>query len=309
MRVQRSHRLWIVAITCFLLVGGQHPLLFAAEEDAGDTRSGTSPSSAKKSWKSAKIVTTAWVSVGGGSVEYEEHVTIEPIDSNWEGNLVRLDGGVDIRDVNNWLFKGAFGFWAADDDRERWSEFGDTIQENDLSVSGFDVQGMMGYPVFEDPSYTIAPFVGLEFHHTGFERSDFVSFRDVDVSDIGTVEEDYTIFDMVFALSVYSKLTERLSFNGLFSYGYVFHNEADNDALGEIDGDGGDIITLTGSLGYRLKKNHELFLGVRYFNQDLDGGQDEIIAFNGDALVRAPLEWPDNELNLVTVEIGWRGKL
>ena len=260
-------------------------------------------------WKTKPIITKGWLSLGGGAVEYQEHVSIEPIDSSWEGDVFRLDGGVDIRDTNDWIFKGALGVWIAGDDQEVWSRTGDAVQLNELNAEGVDLRGFVGYPLVEDDAITLSPFAGVGFHHTGFERTDFKSFEDADLSDIGTVSEDYSVYDLAFALEVSSAFTEKLSFKGMATFGYVVFSEADNNTLGKIEGDGGSIVELMGSLGYAVNANHEVFIGFRYYNQDLDGDRKEVIAFNGDTLVSAPLEWPDNELEISSFEIGWRSQL
>ena len=84
-------------------------------------------------------------------------------------------------------------------------------------------------------------------------------------------------------------------------------NEAENSYYDEtIEGDGGTILGLRGGLEWQAAPNHTFAAALKYDYQDLEGGTKNVVGFDElRNLSAGTVEWPDNELERLSLEASW----
>ena len=134
------------------------------------------------------------------------------------------------------------------------------------------------------------PFLGYGFRLIGFERTNFNILNIITSREV--VTEKYYIHHIDAGLRLDKPLTEKwgISVSGLL--GYVFYNQADNSALGKVDGSGGYLVDGNINLSYSLTNSSRLIFGGFVEKEDLKGGE------KGDII------WPDNDLDIYGANIG-----
>lgn len=242
---------------------------------------------------------------GLGTVSYEEDVSIEPAKSDWEAAMGTFGGTLVVRDPRGWRLRGQLSFWGSDTDTEQWRGPEGVQQENDLTAGGVEAQGDIGFSLGDPASIRITPWVGLNVRGQRYEREDFFFPEDPDAT-FHHVDEDFSVATAMVGLDAEQTLNKHWSVAGHVQVGAVLAAEADNSDLGDIEGDGGTIVGAGLAVRRALAGQQTVSLGVRYELQSIDGGVESVSGVDpqlGPGTFQ--VEWPDNELEQITVEATW----
>ena len=226
------------------------------------------------------------VELGGGSATYKEDASIAPVESDWEGDYgaVTLTYG---KFDYEWLQGGvSFGTFATSEETEKWERNGALVQRNDMDFYGQDLHGQIGWG-WSLLALKEAVLVGYGYKRYHFDRW---------IEGTGGVWEKYDIHyaDVEGRLAFEPTDIVRLHAGG--SYGYVFDNEADNELLGTIEGDGGNILRAKAGVDIQVHDNVTILVSGLWERQELEGGTKR-----DNALI---VEWPDNETETLSGQIG-----
>ena len=246
---------------------------------------------------------TLWA--GGGSVEYEESAMIDSFNSNWDGSYGEI-GGRWRHDFRKEIIGVLdLAFWSSTKETETWRYGSEVVQRNDLEVNGFQMEGYIGTGWAKPDHYQGSGLVGLGFWSQDFVRTNFrgpIADRQGSSANVG---EQYTVVSFLLAGDGSIPMADAWDFVARGKLGFVFFNEADNDLFGVIEGSGG--ITLKGSAGVNWKFRESQNLGVllTYELQDLDGDMEQRTFITEEGPIAGVVEWPDNELTRLGVEVIW----
>lgn len=240
-------------------------------------------------------------SVGLGWIQYEERVSVLPIISDWEAPA----GTVHIQGMlTNWAVHlyGDIRFTSSGENVERWSEGGTLIQENDLSYAGTDLRFGLRFPLRHTETLRISPRLGGTFSWESYERQNFFFLRNG--GTLFTVNEK--IVETVrtagptAGLGVWVKVNDRLSLDFDTELAWLGFAEAENDGFGVTieDGEGWKWQTQLSLLVDLVKENQVLGLSLKADVQEIDGASV--------ATSRGSVEWPDNTLERVFIELVWK---
>lgn len=229
--------------------------------------------------------------VGGATYEEKEST----ITSEWRNIYFRTDLGFDNLDDHNTALKikTNLSFFITPADTETWHVSDVKYQTNDMDFLGINPGLEAGYQFNNLSSRcSFAPFLGYNYKRIKFDRTNFniidtITSRDVvsEIYDIHYVDLG-TYWDYV--------IDKKWDIFSRVSYGYVLVNNADNSALGKIDGGGGYLVKTDLGLEYQLDKGGSISFGGFFELQHLEGGsKDNVI-------------WPDNDLNTYGVLIKYK---
>ena len=249
--------------------------------------------------------------LGGGTVDYVEEASIEAVKSDFDAAMVTFGGRYTYVDPTGFKLRGTLHGWVSDTDEEQWKKEGLLVQRNDLIAGGIDLDGAFGLDLLRTSPQELNLWLGLGYLTQHFERSRFRSF-DLDgvrESGIDSVDEDYLIGRFSVGLDGAMELTPALTLEGEINYGFVFYNEADNEALGTIDGDGGNTLDLALELAYTLSERDAIGAGLHYRFQELDGDVEQGVVITEEGVIQQVAEWPDNELEMLSLDIFWQHAL
>jgi hypothetical protein len=243
---------------------------------------------------------------GGGGIEYEEDISLSPVDSDWEAAYAKIGASLVVAHHSGYALRLDGDFWASDSDRESWRENGELLQKNDLEVSGLDLAGYFGVGLERPSEYELHGWIGLGFRHQAFERDNFVLANEGLRESVGTVDEDYSIASVNLRLDGEWWLSPSWKVGGAATVWLAYYNEAENELFGTIEGDGGVALELEAALVYALNDRQEIGLAVRLDAQDLEGDQIQSVARTSEGLILQALEWPDNELRRIGIDLFWK---
>ncbi|MBP7216468.1 MAG: hypothetical protein KBA46_04200 [Candidatus Omnitrophica bacterium] len=199
----------------------------------------------------------------------------------------------------NFEIFGSVAIGGALTDTETWYVGGPQYQTNDLNFFRTDLKIMAGKwfntgsylaekTTWNMPAYLqnliLEPYGGYGFRYISFRRSNFNILNLITSTDV--VDERYYLSHLDIGVELKTKLTDRWSLRAASAYGWVFSNEAHNDSLGDIDGEGGHIVDSLLDLSYTINDRLKLTLGGFVELQKLRGGESDIAI------------WPDNTLNI-----------
>jgi hypothetical protein len=250
---------------------------------------------------------------GVGRLDYEETVSLEPVRSDWNATVLTVGG--------RWLYVNPAGYklrvissvWRTGDDTETWADDSGLRQRNDLAVRGFDGAGDFGLdlrPPGASGQTLFTLWGGLGYRWQEFERSSFFTPNETSGLENVTVDESYDIAYGRLALEASGPLSERWSWSGEILGGAVFYNKADNALLGSIEGDGGFMAAAGAHVWHQPRARHRVGAGIRYDLQDLDGGdRTRFFTLEDGRVVPEVVEWPDNELSRILVDLQWMVEL
>lgn len=243
---------------------------------------------------------------GIGRVSYEENVSFDAVDSDFSAILWTLGADWTYVDRSGYKLRLRGSFWRSGSDTEEWTSRGQLVQENDLEISGGEIAGQWGWQFTRRPDHSLTGWLGVGYTRQQFERSSFQSFGREPSRVSGSVDEDFDVAFVDAALEGHVLVRPRWRLTYLAGAGYVFSNEADNNALGSIDGDGGVLVHAGLGAAYLLSDAHRVSGGVRYEYQELDGDQTTRTLVGPDGQrVASILEWPDNELTRLWFDVRW----
>lgn len=260
---------------------------------------GTAPGQAPR-W------TVPYVEAGGGRVSYQETATISPLTSEWEASMFTLGGGVRSLPETGpgWLFDGYLGMGVSGTDEETWAQSGAVVQYNDLDWFRFDLGGDVGwYWPFERG--WVAPTGWGVLRSDQYSRDHFVTDEGTLSTPPGSVDEDVglVLFGAAVEGGVALDHAATWTLEGRLSAGWVAYSEASNSLLGDVEGNGGQLVDLSLALGWRSQSHSIWHAGIRYELQDLEGGTS--VSETDDYMV----EWPDNELEMFSLFFSWRTEI
>lgn len=298
----------LIATTAWWLATGLYtmaPAVPVAEDPIAESGA-AEPATAEEAVLVREVgASTLALRVGVGEVSYEEHVSLDPIDSSFDAPTVTLAGEWHYVHPRGYRTKVQFGGWLSDEDTETWREAGDLIQRNSLEVLDVELRGHWGLDLLRNTPARTTAWIGLGMRSTSFERSEFeVIGRDLQ-EDFGTVDEDFLVVYVDGRLDGAWPITEAVSVFGGVGVGFVFVNEADNDLLGTIGGDGGERLEVDGGVQWAYAAGKQLALAVRYDAQSLDGEQVQQLFLTPEGISGGVVEWPDNDLDIVRLDVTW----
>ncbi len=247
------------------------------------------------------------IRAGLGGASYEESVSISPVESEWDGAYGEVGLTYTYSDRSGYKLRLGGSLWASDSDTEEWREQGQLVQRNDLEVSGLTLTGEFGIGLVNRPDRSLNAWLGLGYRYNDFERSDFNTFDQVSIADLGSVSEEYDIGTFSVALDGVTELSPKWSLSGNIGVGIVFFNEASNEVIpGTVEGDGGVIVEVGMHAWYAVAKNRRVGVGVQYEHQELDGGtESRFFITRGGIPIANVVEWPDNELDSFLIDVRW----
>lgn len=243
------------------------------------------------------------VSAGAGIVGYEERVSISPTKSDWDATAgtLRLEGLLTRYELDLY---GEIRLTGSDTDIEQWRRDGLLIQENDLTYTGSHLRFGVQVPWKDTDGLRVTPRFGGVAAFEDYERDDFL------VLGPGgrLLNLDQTITESVFTLgpsvgiSVWKRLGESWSVDLDTEVAWIGFSEAENDGFDvDIEGSGGWKWTGEAALLFDLvRENQYMGISASMLIQELEGD----ILEAGDAV----LEWPENTLEKIMVEIYWTGR-
>jgi len=237
-----------------------------------------------------------------GSISYEENLTIFPIDSDWDAAMALL--GVNWEPVLaphfSVILDGAT--WGSTEETEEWTEDSRLRQRNDLFAGGLDLFLGFGFPFGVGTPYRIKPYAGFGYSYQSFERSDFVLYGPGGSieRDPGSVEEEFFLVSVAAGVTAEAEITESWTLVTDARFTHVVDYDADNSDLGDVNGDGGDVVDLGAGVRWRWKPGRDIYAGLRAISQDLEGDTEIRLFEEGGSIVPGTVELPDNELVRIT---------
>ena len=244
-----------------------------------------------------------------GEVQYEEDVSLAPIQSDWDAPYLSLDLIHHVTWNEHWILNVRGGGWISEERTESWEENDRLIQEDELRVLGADFSMELGYVLPYQQESRFTPYLGFGYRYIEFERSDFVIVEQ-GIFDPNGVDEEFQVFSVQGAVELEHRFSTQLTVFGRSSAGYVTYHEADNSTFGTVDSSGGLLLEAEISLLFVLSDDHEIGIGAYYDLQDLDGEKRDLAVLNSEGrLLVGQLELPDNELERWSVQVEWRVKL
>ena len=247
--------------------------------------------------------------MGVGLADYTEDVSIDPATSDWSAPYAEFGAVWVYRDPTKYKLRLRGEYWDSDDDTEEWSVDGGVVQRNSLQISGFDVSAEFGYGFAGSTGKTLDTWIGLAYRRQDFDRSRFRLTMDEDPAQDSSVEESYDIGLVSVSADFAIPLGARWEVAGLANVGFVFSNEADNGLFGTVKGDGGTVIELAAMAEYHVTPEQSVGLGLRYDFQQLDGDAVNSVIIVEDTLFQSVTEWPDNELQRISLDAYWRVRI
>jgi hypothetical protein len=240
-----------------------------------------------------------------GSVSYQEEVSILPADSDWDAAYAAAGGRMLVLGTGGFQARGSLGLWGSGEDTESWTEEGAVVQENDLQAWGLDVLGELGWTFRPGKGNTLVPLLGLGYRHTGYERSGFRFFPPEEPSgNQGSVDEDVDLSFLQAGLEGRRELGAKLAVVGYAAAGYIGSYTVDNSVYGDIEGEGGLLLTLRAGLSWRASPDVEFSAAVRYDFQQVDAERDTFYGVDESGEpVSGQVELPENELERLGVEV------
>lgn len=243
--------------------------------------------------------------IGLGRAEYAETGSITPILSDWEGSALLFGAGLTLKPSDAPLFRLRQSFWVADEDVESWREQGQLVQLNQMNVYGLEFVVDVGHAFVESRRGRLRGWAGLGFRQQEFERSEF-DLIGRENPDIGVVDESISAGFVRLALDGTVAVSRAVSLEGDFSVGLVFFNEANNSLLGDVEGEGGTLVSGRIALAWQIDDLNKVSLGVHGEVQDLEGDTSlSGISLRDGNIVEQVIEWPDNELILSGLDLRW----
>ena len=247
--------------------------------------------------------------VGGGEMSYEEHVSLDSIESSFEAPAMTIAGEwlyVHPKGYRTWV---SLGGWFGDEDTETWREAGALIQRNTLEVREIEMRGRWGLDLTRTRVSRTTAWIGLGMRSTSFERGEFeIIGRDLQ-SDAGTVDEDILAVYVDGRLDGAWPISENVSLFGDIGVGFIFFNQADNELLGTIEGDGGHRLEADGGVQWSYAAGKRLALSLQYDTQSLDGDQVQQLFLTPEGIASSVVEWPDNDLDILRLDVTWSTNL
>lgn len=282
----------ILGVTALLAapVGGQSPASEAVESPSPGTR----------------VPGELSLFAGIGRVTYQESVSLDPVDSDWDAAALTIGGAWTYANPSGYLLRGTLSGWWTGSETEVWTGGGSVLQRNDLELYGGELGGDFGIHLHRDEAWTVRLWGGLGYAWQEFERSAFDTPQGNDVLGGRSVGESYDVVYVRLALDADAVLSTRWRWSGQVLGGPVFFNEAENELLGTIEGDGGLILSASTFLWYQPWTRSRVGVGVMALYQELDGAASELYTRLEDgSVVRNAVEWPDNELTQLSAEVRW----
>jgi hypothetical protein len=250
----------------------------------------------RKSWDSALTI-----HIGAGQVSYEEDVTVRPNEpsSTWDAPIGEVGATVAWQNPKGLRFRALFNLWASDTDTETWRTSEGVEQENDLTVGGIELQGDVGYELRGFKPTHITPWVGLNLRGQAYQRENFFFPDEPGAEEVPDIEEDFSVIAVMLGVDLNRAINHDWSVFAHAAVGNIVSAEAENEAFtdyGDLEGDGGTIVSAGLWVERALKNNQLVSLGFHYELQSIEGGIEGVPA----------VEWPDNELEQFIVEATWR---
>ena len=241
-----------------------------------------------------------------GYSSYEEHVSIDPTDSEWTGATVGF-GAVFRAKQPDYHANIHLDYFTSLEDTEEWTSRGFLAQRNDLSLSGVMLLGELGYPVPVKEGTDLILLGGLGFRYNQFSRSNFQTAA-VGFDDLGRVDEDYKLIYLNGALALEHAFSENNGMRLRGDLGWIVFNEAENSLIGDgpLEGDGGFIFRLAADWYWQIKPNQKLSIGVILDHQENNGTVDSFNVIDPSVGLQSFIvEWPDNELDRISLAGSW----
>jgi len=213
--------------------------------------------------------------------------------SDWDAYGIKLNMALESYDQRALEGGVELGFSVTQDDSESWRQSTVLRQTNDMNLWSIDFVGEVGWALRIRDKLTLTPIAAYGFRHIEFRRTRFNITTAITTRDI--VDEEHDIHYIDVGSRIHYELTERLSLDGRFSYGFVVKNDLSNSVTDEVEGDNGSLVKAELSVGYTLSKDYAVALGGFLDLQKLDekttGGNT----------------WPENELKIfgITAEVSY----
>ena len=245
---------------------------------------------------------------GVGRVDYEERVSIDSIRSDWDGTALNLGGRWMVPNPAGYKLRFITSVWRTGDETEEWTSGGRLLQRNDMELQGFEGAGDFGLDLLPASRGTTVATVwgGVGYRRQEFERSGFFTPDETSALESVTVDETFDIAYGRVAVEVQAEISERWLWSGEVMGGGVFYNKAENQLLGSIEGGGGWTGSADARLWYRPGGRHRLGAGVGYARQELEGGtRTRFFSLEDGQVSPDVVEWPDNTLSRLLVDLQW----
>lgn len=239
-------------------------------------------------------------SLGVGVLSYEERATITPVVSEWdaaEGALL-LDGTILYENFQPYA---SVRYSASLNNEEEWREEGFLVQENDLQATHTELRAGIQVPFRKGEGVTITPRIGALYSVEEYTRDNFfflvqgATLFNVNQQVIETVRAAGPTAGVAVEVRLSDSVTIELD-AGAAWLGYA---EAENDGFNvTIDAEEGwEASAQLSLLKVLQREGTTLGFGVKVDRKEIDGAVISIPDGN--------IEYPDNTLERVSVEVVW----
>jgi hypothetical protein len=241
---------------------------------------------------------TFYTKLSGGWAKYKENADIAPVKSNWDNYLLRLDLGLDAYDREYWEGGIGLGLFTTLKDEEKWDYEGiGTIQTNDMSFSGADVNADIGWAISNSSKYiSVTPLIHAGYRRIEFKRSKFI-IGSTSIPELGEVSENFNVAYAGIGGRIDMGPVNNLNFYTSGYWAPLVYTPVSNSALGSITSKKGTILHAEGGIDYAISDRFDLNLGGFWDSQDIKRAQR---IDNGTVSV----ELPDNKLETFGLTLG-----
>lgn len=234
----------------------------------------------------------------GGWAKYKERAVIQPVESNWDSYLLRLDLGMDAYDREYWEGDLRLGLFTTLTDDEKWDLEGiGDYQTDDMSFRGADVNADIGWAISSRSKYiSVTPLL-----HAGYRRLEFsrgkISITSTTVPELGEVSENFNVSYAGIGTRIELGPVNNMNFYGSGYWAPLVYAPVNNSALGRTTCNEGVIWHAEGGCDYSLSEKFGLNLEGFWDLQHLDRAErinDGIVS----------IETPDNRLETFGITLG-----
>lgn len=241
---------------------------------------------------------------GVGYADYSEQGNYFAVESDW--TAVALDLMVEAQGrmakTNPYL---RVRFTGSDQDTEKWKEQGVVVQENEMAMAGIDFNLGVEMP-WQTGKSTFIPSVGIRAGYQRFVRRNFVRYDGLSriYGPGGKVTENVQTYGIGGGVAFKYPLGENWILEAETAGYWVFYTYADNDGFNiGIEGEGGRSWTSSLSIAKKLRKPGQS-LGLM-LSADLQWREGSLKNQDPGG---STVEWPDNEWQILSLALFWRGE-
>lgn len=204
------------------------------------------------------------------------------IETDWDSILSRYSIGLLQQDNKDFESNTTFTYLATGSDKETWDVNEATCQTNDLEIQGFVFESNIGYAlpikyysstIADDEVLVFTPFVGYGYRRFNFERTN----RNVStaITNTETVSGDVDLHYINIGLRIQRNIWEKGELYCLVKGGLIVCSQVDNQNLGKVEGDGGNLLVGEIGIDYALTDNWTLSAGFSGERQRVRGGHKD----------------------------------